>query len=60
MKWFSEWWGITITAETKMDTDLLVELSNRLPKKLDAWDCHEAGTLDVEEDKGILYLVFCR
>lgn len=46
MKWFSEWWGTEIMAETKEDEELLKQLLDSLPRE--ATESYVKGQIEID------------
>ena len=58
MTWKSDWWGITITADTKDDIKSLRYFISKLDEK--PTETYEGGKLEVEDGEGILRLILAR
>lgn len=58
MKWETDWWGITVTAESQADNDLIDKLSGSLPEKTE--ERYEDGEIKLETNNGFKKIIFNR
>ena len=58
MKWEGDWWGITITAESESDNELLDNLSESLPK-IPA-STYDGGELESRQINGFKSIILNR
>jgi hypothetical protein len=61
MRWKSDWWGITLVAESEDDNDFLLNLKTKLPESPLELETYEDGNIQVDVDKNnAVSLVFNR